>query len=144
MYPVNCVFVFLSAVPLLSRGWIVPVGGSTPDRHKAGTRPTGTGAERSIPAECLPVISNSEDVVRLIVFLFFCPLFLCSRVGGSFRSGVQPPTGSRPAQDRHKDDRNWIGVGLAPVGKGCKKKCNNLSVGAIMTAFRHNFLRSQT
>ena len=27
-------FCFLSAVPLLSRGWIVPVGGSTPDRLK--------------------------------------------------------------------------------------------------------------
>ena len=40
----------------------------------------------------------------------FCPLFPCFRVGGSFRSGVQPPTGSRtgsrvgssPAQDRLK------------------------------------------
>ena len=28
--------VFLSSVPLLSRGWIVPVGGSTPDRLKVG------------------------------------------------------------------------------------------------------------
>ena len=26
---------FLSVVTLLSRGWIVPVGGSTPDRHQA-------------------------------------------------------------------------------------------------------------
>ena len=31
---------FLSAVPLLSRGWIVPVGGSTPDRLKPAQ--TGT------------------------------------------------------------------------------------------------------
>ena len=29
----NC---FLSSIPLSSRGWIVPVGGSTPDRLKAG------------------------------------------------------------------------------------------------------------
>ena len=27
---------FLSVVALLSRGWIVPVGGSTPDRLKVG------------------------------------------------------------------------------------------------------------
>ena len=27
-------FCFLDSVPLLSRGWIVPVGGSTPDRLK--------------------------------------------------------------------------------------------------------------
>ena len=26
-------FCFLSSVSLPSRGWIVPVGGSTPDRH---------------------------------------------------------------------------------------------------------------
>ena len=32
----NC---FLSSAPLLSRGWIVPVGGATPDRQ----RPTGAG-----------------------------------------------------------------------------------------------------
>ena len=30
----NVDFCFLSVVPLLSRGWIVPVGGSTPDRLK--------------------------------------------------------------------------------------------------------------
>ena len=54
-------FCFLDSVPLLSCGWIVPVGGSTPDR------------------------------LRIFVFR---ALFLCFRVGGSFRSGVQPPTGS--------------------------------------------------
>ena len=32
-------FYFLSVVPLLSRGWIVPVGGSTPDRLKTGADP---------------------------------------------------------------------------------------------------------
>ena len=31
--PSNC---FLSSIPLSSRGWIVPVGGSTPDRLKVG------------------------------------------------------------------------------------------------------------
>ena len=30
---------FLTAVPLLSRGWIVPVGGSTPDRQKPAQNP---------------------------------------------------------------------------------------------------------
>ena len=30
----NVDFCFLSVVPLLSRGWIIPVGGSTPDRLK--------------------------------------------------------------------------------------------------------------
>ena len=35
----------------------------------------------------------------------FCPLLLCPRVGGSFRSGVQPPTGSRPAQGRGLNPR---------------------------------------
>ena len=32
-------FCFLSAVSLLSRGWIVPVGGATPDRHKVEGQP---------------------------------------------------------------------------------------------------------
>ena len=30
-----------------------------------------------------------------LLILVVCLLLLCFRVGGSFRSGVQPPTGSR-------------------------------------------------
>ena len=36
-----------------------------------------------------------SEMNLLIGFFVFCLLLLCSRVGGSFRSGVQPPTGSR-------------------------------------------------
>ena len=38
-------FCFLDSVPLPSRGWIVPVGGSTPDRLKVGGQPP-TGSDR--------------------------------------------------------------------------------------------------
>ena len=31
------IFLFSVIHPMLSRGWIIPVGGSTPDRHKDGT-----------------------------------------------------------------------------------------------------------
>ena len=53
---------FLFVVPLLLRGWIVPVGGSTPDRHKPTGidrhRPAQTGTEILIPEETL---RNSEN-----------------------------------------------------------------------------------
>ena len=45
-HPPPSVFHFLSVVPLLSRGWIVPVGGSTPDRlgpTRLARRSTGSG-----------------------------------------------------------------------------------------------------
>ena len=62
---------FLSVVSLLSRVWIVPVGGSTPDRLEALLRPSRAGRglhprpERSIPAKHPPIeywfaIPNSE------------------------------------------------------------------------------------
>ena len=35
----NLLVCFLSAVSLFSRGWIVPVGGSTPDRQMPGATP---------------------------------------------------------------------------------------------------------
>ena len=71
------------SIPLPLRGWIVPVGGSTPDRH----RPTGTRAGGN-PRLGAPAMG------LLIDCCFFCLLFTCFRVGGSFRSGVQPPTGA--------------------------------------------------
>ena len=37
---------FLSVVPLFSRGWIVPVGGSTPDRLKWPAEVAGSSPER--------------------------------------------------------------------------------------------------
>ena len=46
------IFCFPSAASLLARGWIVPVGGSTPDRHQADRlrpapgRPAQTGSGR--------------------------------------------------------------------------------------------------
>ena len=39
---------FPSVVSLLSRGWIVPVGGSTPDRLKAGSTGLGIGAAQFV------------------------------------------------------------------------------------------------
>ena len=44
------------------------------------------------------------------LLIVFCLLFLCPRVGGSFRSGVQPPTGTRSdrlgrLKDQRKDQR---------------------------------------
>ena len=35
----ECFNWLLASVSLLSRGWIVPVGGLTPDRHKVGGKP---------------------------------------------------------------------------------------------------------
>ena len=67
------------AVSLLSRGWIVPVGGSTPDRLKVG---------KLHPSQVSPAMN-------LLIGSCFLAFVQCSCVGGSFRSGVQPPTGSR-------------------------------------------------
>ena len=62
--------------------------------------------ERSTPAKYLPVIPNPERhlhccsccrraAIRVKIFVFRLS-FPCFRVGGSFRSGVQPPTGINP------------------------------------------------
>ena len=67
------------------RGWIIPVGGSTPDRHKDGTiHPRQIFAALSNSARHSPRESS-----------YFLPLIQCPCVGGSFQSGVQPPTGTR-------------------------------------------------
>ena len=119
---------------LLLRGWIVPVGGSTPDRRCCrpalpnSHSPTGipqaafdisgfgiadrhsAGVERSglVPVGgCTPDRNDPPPLNICRAFKFgkalpqsifqtaFCHLLLCFRVGGAFRSGVQPPTGSR-------------------------------------------------
>ena len=143
-----------------SRGWIIPVGGTTPDRHKVGTLPlcwlrgvqpptvtrsgtlplcwlrnadyqipvrsigqdlllpvgnnAGRGLnprpERSTPAKYLLKLSNARNAPPRQVSVYaseFVPPSLaqpfpfpsplqCSCVGGSFRSGMQSPTGTRP------------------------------------------------
>ena len=43
------------------------------------------------------------------LLIVFCLLFLCPRVGGSFRSGVQPPTGSSNLPDRLEVGSNRLG-----------------------------------
>ena len=73
------------------------VGGS----FRSGVQPpTGSRSESSTHAEYALVIPNPEkypsEMNLLIGFFVFCLLLLCSRVGGSFRSGVQPPTGIDP------------------------------------------------
>ena len=70
---------FLSSAPLPLRGWIVPVGGATPDRHKDDRHGTVQPDRR-----------KEMDLLTV-----FCLLLLCPCGGGSFRSGVQPPTGIR-------------------------------------------------
>ena len=67
--------------------------------------PTGSKTESSISVEYPPAILNPERHLlrnESLIFVFY-PLFLCFRVGGSFQSGVQPPTGSRPAQGPTQD-----------------------------------------
>ena len=79
------------------RGWSVPVGGATPDRHQAraaqlvrewhreGGNAEGIGG---------PIVSGRERFGG----------------GGAFRSGVQPPTGTRP------DRLSWFGSGIGREG----------------------------
>ena len=103
------------------RGWIVPVGGSTPDRLKldrlkvGGQTPTGRIHTRYMSAR------NSESGKMCPKWLFwlvfvFCPSFLCWRGGGSFRSGVQPPTGSSWTGSRSKGQPPTGLVGFLGVG----------------------------
>ena len=68
------------------------VGGS----FRSGVQPpTGTRLERSIPAECPPATPNLESPPPCESSCFLSSI-QCPCVGGSFRSGVQPPTGTRP------------------------------------------------
>ena len=84
---------------MLLRGWIVPVGDAIPDRR---------GPERSTPAKYLLKLSNARNAPPRQVSTYaseFVPPSLaqpfpfpsplqCSCVGGSFRSGMQSPTGA--------------------------------------------------
>ena len=87
------------------RGWIVPVGGSTPDRHQA--RPAQLVRERHREG------GNAEGIG--------CPI-MSGRGGlgggGSFRSGVQPPTGTRPERLSWFGSGIGGGVGGTPRGAG--------------------------
>ena len=80
----ECLSEFESAANIW-RGWSFPVGGSTPDRHKDGTiHPRQVSVcdsefVNSSPPQLLPFPSSLQ----------------CSCVDGSFRSGVQPPTGTK-------------------------------------------------
>ena len=117
---------------MLARGWIVPVGGATPDRHKgrpawpaqgpaqgpaqelilifrllsnacAGVDRSGRGCNPR-PAQCNPrpaqgptgsAGSRISARTSARIDSHFPALIQCLRGGGSFRSGVQPPTGTR-------------------------------------------------
>ena len=83
---------------MLLRGWIIPVGGTTPDRHKVGTLPlcwlrgvqppTGTKSERSPSAKHFPNPPNPStsppNTGRILPY--------AGRQQS--RSGVKPPTGT--------------------------------------------------
>ena len=86
------------ASPMLLRGWIIPVGGTTPDRHKVGTLPlcwlrgvqppTGTKSERSPFAKHFPNPPNpSTSPPNTGRILPYAGRQQC-------RSGVEPPTGT--------------------------------------------------
>ena len=75
------------------------VGGS----FRSGVQPpTGTRLERSTPAECPPATPNLESPPPRESSCFLSSI-QCPRVGGSFRSGVQPPTGTSSTPDRHRE-----------------------------------------
>ena len=59
-----------------------PVGGCTPDRNDP-------------PPPNISMRFRIRRPANKLISIFY-PLFLCFRVDGSFRSGVQPPTGTRP------------------------------------------------
>ena len=81
----NC---FLSSVPLLSRGWIIPVGGSTPDRHRT---------ESSTHAKYPPTIPNPESIPQNKSSNCFLP-----SVPLLSRGWIIPVGGSTP--DRHRTE----------------------------------------
>ena len=78
------------------RGWIIPVGGCRSSLCRSGVEPpTGTIHPRQISLRN----SKSEKTspaMNLLIDSYFLSSVQCPRVDGSFRSGVQPPTGSRP------------------------------------------------
>ena len=100
-------FYFLSVVPLLSRGWILPVGGSTPDRHKAGTlHPCQTLAQNSKTRQALP---KNPSIFRTPVGFCRCRSFWS-------RSGVSPPTGTiHPRQTLAQNSKTRQALPKKPV-----------------------------
>ena len=62
---------------------LVPVGGCTPDRNDPP------------PLNICRAFKFGKALPQSIFQTAFCHLLLCFRGGGAFRSGVQPPTGSR-------------------------------------------------
>ena len=88
---------FLFVVSLLLRGWIVPVGGSTPDRHRGGRLRIGSvGCGRG-------GLWRFEGDVG---FLFVVSLLL--------RGWIVPVGGSTP--DRHRGGR--LRIGSVGCGEG--------------------------
>ena len=107
----------LSVVPLLTRGWIVPVGGSTPDRHKVGgstpnrrkddrhspisTRTTGTLQSTPLRSRIWKGVSRIIDSCLLSVVPLLTRGWIVP-VGGSTpdrqKVGGSTPDRHRPAQ----------------------------------------------
>ena len=88
-------FYFLSSVPLFSRGWIVPVGGSTPDRLKIGSRAQGLSAFRKqlrYPLSVLCLLSSVLPIGRRV--RKFPSRFFRLQSGG-INSGVMSKTSAR-------------------------------------------------
>ena len=73
---------------------IVNHGPALPVGNNAG-RGLNPRPERSTPAKYSPTLPNSSTPSPC-KSSYFLSSVLCSCVGGSFRSGVQPPTGTRP------------------------------------------------
>ena len=89
-----------------SRGWIVPVGGSTPDRLKVGAQPS-TG--KLHPRQIFP--RNSEfgeafSALNFLILVFCRPPNALAWVDRSGR-GYNPRPARRPAQ---LDRRGGVGV----------------------------------
>ena len=84
---------FPSAVPLLSRGWIVPVGGATPDRLKW----TGSRSDRT-SGEWKPEGGNCVTDAFLLAPIGKCRSFLCRSmpVGGCTPDRKAPPPPNAP------------------------------------------------
>ena len=86
-------FVFANWGGFLGEGGsgLAPVGGCNPDRNDPP------------PPNICRAFKFGKASPQSIFQTVFCHLFLCFRGGGSFRSGVQPPTGS--VADRHSPTR---------------------------------------
>ena len=93
-----------------SSGGVAAVSMPIEARARFGGQNTRIGAgrgldprpERSIPAECPPATPNLESPPPRESSCFLSSI-QCPCVGGSFRSGVQPPTGTSSTPDRHRE-----------------------------------------